>query len=106
MPKLRVATLPELEYAQRLVAKNMRRIRLKKRLTQEQVAERSETTPVWISVCEKGTRNLSVRSLSAIAYALGVPMAALLDTKDYPETDPTQRIYSKSKQTAKRVAKS
>ncbi len=104
MPKPSVAAFPELEYAQRLVAKNMRRIRLKKRLTQEQVAERSETTPVWISVCEKGTRNLSVRSLSAIAYALGVPMAALLDTKDYPETDPTQRIYSK--QTAKRVAKS
>jgi transcriptional regulator with XRE-family HTH domain len=104
MPKLSVAAFPELEYAQRLVAINMRRIRLKKNLTQEQVAELSNTTPVWISVCEKGTRNLSVRSLSVIAYALGVPMAALLDTKDYPETDRTKRVYSK--QTPKRVTKS
>jgi transcriptional regulator with XRE-family HTH domain len=104
MPKLSVAAFPELEYAQRLVARNMRRIRLKKNLTQEQVAELSNTTPVWISVCEKGTRNLSVRSLSVIAYGLGVPMAALLDTKDYPETDRTKRVYSK--QAPKRVTKS
>jgi hypothetical protein len=45
-----------------------------------------------------------VRSLSVIAYALGVPMAALLDTKDYPETDRTKRVYSK--QAPKRVTKS
>jgi transcriptional regulator with XRE-family HTH domain len=85
--------------AQQLVARNMRRIRIGKRLTQEQVAEGSDTTPVWISGCERGARNLSVRSLSMIAYALKVPMSALLDEAldeaFYPEPPEGARVYAK-----------
>ena len=94
MPKSRVHP-PEPEAAQRLVASNMRRIRLEKRLTQEQVAERSEKTSVWISGCERGVRNMSVRSLSMIAFALEVPMTALLDTTVHPEPPRGERVYSR-----------
>jgi transcriptional regulator with XRE-family HTH domain len=94
MPKSRVQP-PEPEAAQRLVASNMRRIRLEKLLTQEQVAERSDTTPVWISGCERGGRNMSVRSLSMIAFALDVPMTALLDTTKHPEPPRGERVYSR-----------
>lgn len=86
---------PEPEAAQRLVASNMRRIRFEKGLTQEQVAERSGTTAVWISGCERNVRNMSVRSLSMIAFALGVPMAALLDTTKHPEPPRGERVYSR-----------
>jgi XRE family transcriptional regulator, regulator of sulfur utilization len=91
---------PEALYAQRLVARNMRRTRLNLQLTQEQVAERSGTTPVWISGCERGERNLSVRSLSLIAYALGVSMAALLNEEDHSSPDMSLRVYTK-RRTAK-----
>lgn len=94
MPKSRVHP-PEPEAAQRLVASNMRRIRFEKRMTQEQVAERSDTTPVWISGCERGVRNMSVGSLSMIAFALEVPMAALLDTAKHPEPPRGERVYSR-----------
>lgn len=94
MPKSRVHP-PEPEAAQRLVASNMRRIRFEKRMTQEQVAERSDTTAVWISGCERGVRNMSVGSLSMIAFALDVPMAALLDTTVHPEPPRGKRVYSR-----------
>lgn len=94
MPKSRVQP-PKPDAAQRLVGRNMRRIRFEKRLTQEQVAERSDTTPVWISGCERGVRNMSVGSLSMIAFALEVPMAALLDTTKHPEPPRGERVYSR-----------
>ncbi len=94
MPKSRVQP-PQPDAAQRLVGRNMRRIRFEKDLTQEQVAERSDTTPVWISGCERGVRNMSVGSLSMIAFALDVPMMALLDTTKHPEPPPGERVYSR-----------
>ena len=94
MPKSRVQP-PEPEAAQRLVASNMRRIRLERRMTQEQVAEHSETTAVYVSGCERGLRNMSVGSLSKIAFALDVPMAALLDPTEHPEPPRGERVYSR-----------
>ena len=94
MSKPRVQ-LPKPDAAQRLVGRNMRRIRLERRMTQEQVAERSDTTPVWISGCERGVRNMSVGSLSMIAFALEVPMTTLLDTTEYPEPPRGERVYSR-----------
>lgn len=94
MPKSRVHP-PEPEAAQRLVASNMRRIRLERRMTQEQLAELSHTTPVYISCCERSARNMSVRILSMIAFALEVPMAALLDTTVHPEPPRGERVYSR-----------
>lgn len=94
MPKSRVHP-PEPEAVQRLVASNMRRIRLAKGLTQQQVAELSEQTPVWVSGCERAVRNMSVTSLFRIAYALGVSPDALIDTTKHPEPPRGERVYSR-----------
>lgn len=59
-------------------AMNMRRLRKSKGLTQEQVAERAELHPNYISSVERGERNISLRNIEKIAIALGVEMAELL----------------------------
>ncbi len=59
-------------------AMNMRRIRKSKAFTQEQIAERAELHPNYISSVERGERNISLRNIEKIAIALGVEMAELL----------------------------
>lgn len=64
--------------AQVLFAANVRRIRLEKRLTQEQVAEAADLHTNYISSVERGERNISIGNIERIACALGVSMCALL----------------------------
>lgn len=64
--------------AQRLFAKNMRRIRLEKQLTQESVAEGADLHPNYISSVERGERNISICNIHRIAIALDVGMEALV----------------------------
>lgn len=74
--------------AQLLFAKNVRRIRLEKKLTQEQVAEAAELHTNYISSVERGERNISICNIERIASALGVPMYVLL--QDESELHPPQ----------------
>lgn len=62
----------------RLVGTNVRRIRLARGLTQEQLAERSGFSQFYISSLELGRRNPTIVSLFEIAQALGVQPADLL----------------------------
>jgi transcriptional regulator with XRE-family HTH domain len=55
-----------------VVGKNVMRIRAGKRLTQEQLAERSGFSQQYISSLEKGTRNPTVITVYELAQALGV----------------------------------
>jgi transcriptional regulator with XRE-family HTH domain len=64
--------------AQLLFARNMKRLRLEKRLTQENVAEGAALHPNYISSVERGERNISIANIERIACALGVPMTELL----------------------------
>jgi transcriptional regulator with XRE-family HTH domain len=64
--------------AQLLFARNMRRIRLEKELTQENVAEGAGLHPNYISSVERGERNISIANIERISCALGVPMPELL----------------------------
>lgn len=64
--------------AQRLFAKNMRRIRLEKQLTQESVAEGADLHVNYISSVEQGERNISICNIERIAIALDVSMEALV----------------------------
>lgn len=64
--------------AQRLFAKNMRRIRLEKQLTQENVAEGADLHPNYISSVERGERNISICNIERIAIALDVGMEVLV----------------------------
>jgi transcriptional regulator with XRE-family HTH domain len=56
----------------KLVGGNVRRIRQKKRLTQEQLAEISGFSQQYISGLEQGRRNPTVVTLYELASALGV----------------------------------
>jgi transcriptional regulator with XRE-family HTH domain len=56
----------------KLVGENVRRIRLKKGLTQEQFAEVSGFSQQYISGLEQGRRNPTVVTLYELARALGV----------------------------------
>ena len=55
-----------------LVGRNFARIRLEKRLTQEQVEERSGFSQQYISGLERGKRNPTIVTLFELAQALGV----------------------------------
>ena len=62
----------------RLVGSNVRRIRLKKGLTQERFAEISGFSQQYISGLEQGRRNPTVVTVYEIALALGVHHLDLL----------------------------
>lgn len=64
---------------QELFASNMRRIRKDKGLTQEQVAERADLHPNYISSVERAERNISLQNIWKIAQALEVEMPELMD---------------------------
>jgi len=64
--------------AQLLFARNMKRIRLDKNLTQERVAEGAGLHPNYISSVERGERNISIGNIERIACSLSVPMTELL----------------------------
>lgn len=68
--------------AQLLFALNMKRIRLKKKLTQEKVAEGADLHPNYISSVERGERNISICNIERIAAALDVPMTELLTVQN------------------------
>ena len=68
--------------AQRLFAENVRVLRLKLQLTQEQVAEAADLHPNYVSSVERGERNISIGNIERIARALGVPMYRLLQKQE------------------------
>jgi transcriptional regulator with XRE-family HTH domain len=56
----------------KLIGQNVRRMRQKKGLTQEQFAEVSGFSQQYISSLEKGRRNPTIITLYELAVALGV----------------------------------
>ncbi|CAN0620221.1 XRE family transcriptional regulator [Burkholderia multivorans] len=61
-----------------MFAKNMRRIRKEKGLTQERVAEAAGLHPNYVSSVERAERNISICNIERIAIALDVTMAELV----------------------------
>ncbi len=62
----------------KLVGRNVRRIRLRKGLTQEKCAEISGFSQQYISGLEQGSRNPTVVTIYEIATALGVSYLELM----------------------------
>ena len=62
----------------KLVGRNVRRIRQRKGLTQEQLAEISGFSQQYISGLEQGRRNPTVVTLYELAAALGVSHSDLV----------------------------
>ena len=61
-----------------LFASRVRAERLARGWTQEILGERADLSWNYIGQVERGTRNISVDNMDAIAAALGVPLAQLL----------------------------
>lgn len=62
----------------KLVGGNVRRIRIERQITQEQLAERSGFSQQYLSDLERGRRNPTVVSLYELAQALGTTPVELL----------------------------
>jgi len=62
-------------------ASNLKRLRTKARISQEELALRSGLDRTYISGCERGVRNPSIVSVEKMAEALNVP------AKDFFGTD-------------------
>lgn len=61
-----------------LVGQNVRRVRTRVGLTQEQLAEKSGFSQQYLSGLERGKRNPTIVSLYELAQALGVSYLDLL----------------------------
>lgn len=61
------------------LASNVRRLRIDRALTQEALAERVGCASTYLQSVERGEGNVTARMLGALARALGVEVARLLD---------------------------
>jgi transcriptional regulator with XRE-family HTH domain len=61
-----------------IVGKNVRRLRLQKGMTQEELAFEAEIDLTYVGGIERGRRNPSLLVMVRIAGALSVPLAKLL----------------------------
>ena len=58
--------------------KKVKEIRLKKDMSQGDVAKLLKVHPSYISGIERGTRNMALKNIERLAKALGVPIEELI----------------------------
>jgi transcriptional regulator with XRE-family HTH domain len=71
--------------AKRVLADNLRLLRLKQRLSQDVLADEAGVTQALVSAIERGRANPTVESLERLALVLGVRIAELFlegDSRD------------------------
>jgi transcriptional regulator with XRE-family HTH domain len=69
-------------------AANVQRLRRKKGLTQEQLADAAGFSPRYIRRLESGEVDATLRTLARVASALGATHAAMLKVARLPEPKP------------------
>ncbi|WP_019199723.1 helix-turn-helix domain-containing protein [Afipia birgiae] len=69
----------EILSAKRVLARNLRRLRLERALSQDDLATEAGLRQALISAIEVGTANPTLESLDRLASALGIDLAALFD---------------------------
>ena len=82
----------------KLIGSKIRELRIKRSLTQEELAHRSDLHTTFIAHIESGRKVCSVKSLQKIASALNIPVFVLLQTDRIPSVtkyDPhTEKLLS------------
>jgi transcriptional regulator with XRE-family HTH domain len=73
--------------AREVFARNLRRARRLKDLSQEQVALDSGLTRAYVSSVELGKRNVSIDNMGLLADAVGVPLRDLVDPERFKGLD-------------------
>ncbi len=76
-------TLP----AREVFARNLRRARRLKDLSQEELANRAGVGRAWLSGVESGGRNITIDNMGLLAQALGVPLRDLVDPEQFKGLD-------------------
>ncbi len=88
---------PRTRAALQLLAENLRRIRLERHVTQEELAERAGYDTRMIQYLESAQRNVTVECLAAIADALGVGMEELFAAESVSGARHPTRAHRKCK---------
>ena len=78
-------------HARYLFAKNLRKVRLQKGLSQEALADLSGLHRTYIGSVESGERNISIDNMERLAIALSCSLQDLLDDISVRENDTTSR---------------
>ena len=68
----------DLDSQLRSIAANVQRIRVRQKLTQAALAERADIDNTYLQRIERGSANISMGILVALANALDVPLSRLL----------------------------
>jgi len=61
-----------------ILARNLRRLRGERGLSQEALAHKTGLTQTYLSQVEGGKRNISIDNISALAQAFGISISELL----------------------------
>lgn len=65
--------------ARQIFSQNVRKLRIAKSLSQEELAELSDLHRNYVGGVERGERNVSIDNMERIAKALGTTIGSLLD---------------------------
>ena len=71
--------------AREIFARNLRRVRRLKDLTQEKVALEAGLTRAYVSAVEHGARNISIDNMGRLAQALSIPLRDLVDPEQFKD---------------------
>jgi len=74
--------------AQRIVARNVRRLRVRQGTSQEALATDAGIGRAYVSALERGQKNPTLRLLERVAKALDAPLAELFVTPKAGEAPP------------------
>jgi len=76
------APAPEETFVRVSLGRRIREIRRAQGVSQEELAHKSGLDRSYVGCVERGERNVSIDNITALARALGVPIAALVTFPD------------------------
>lgn len=82
-----MAKAPKTPPARDVFARNLRRARRLKDMSQEELAHQAGVGRAWLSGVEGGSRNITIDNMGLLAQALNVPLRDLVDPEQFKGLD-------------------